>query len=490
MDRVFFKEGTQAQYDAIPIHDSSTVYWVKQPGKNYGKIYKGNTPYSINLDTDQEYVEFKQQVSNKIDNLNNKIDEEIKVPIQEVTDTSKQIIYTDIYKSLYINTDELNSNVIVTLPHEDSEIPVGAWFQIISGTFSKGYFIRFDGNIKGLSQTYESGKYPYLQFTVDHSSSMFKKISDTQWEIVYGDPFDLYSKVVDKSVTFTLPYNSQNIIYNIDTSSNDVNVLIDSASKFVANSEVMFFNNSGTINSPNKLLLTLENSTETFLQVLGKTNSIEVIPFGRVIIKRSADSNNIPIWMAYGDIVGKIPSNQQFEDLEQSIENLDQQLNPEIQGSLASTVGNIEEKIGTDETEGSILGRISALESGGSEWEEVNFSDIDFTFSANTDWVTYRKAWLNASCRMIMICFAMSTSSFSYETTNSMLGSFSEGSEYIPLPSKNNGMFTSAYTFQDGTSNEIKCSDVAIGGGGQIMLGGDLQEGHRLFMNITMMYAY
>ena len=181
---------------------------------------------------------------------------------------------------------------------------------------------------------------------------------------------------------------------------------------------------------------------------------------------------------------------EQVQKINEIMQELDQQLDPEIEGSLANTVDDVVTEIGSDETADTILGRISALESGGG-WEEVNFSDIDFTFSANTDWVSYRKAWRNTSSRMIMICFAMSTSNFSYQTTNTNLGTFS-GGEYMPLPSKNNGMFTSTFSYQDviDGNSEIKCGDVAITAGGAIFLGGGLIEGHTLSINVTMMYAY
>ena len=56
---------------------------------------------------------------------------------------------------------------------------------------------------------------------------------------------------------------------------------------------------------------------------------------------------------------------EQIQKINEVMQELDQQLDPETEGTLANTVDSVVTEIGTDETEGSILGRISALESGG-----------------------------------------------------------------------------------------------------------------------------
>ena len=56
---------------------------------------------------------------------------------------------------------------------------------------------------------------------------------------------------------------------------------------------------------------------------------------------------------------------EQVQKINEVMQELDQQLDPETEGTLANTVDSVVTEIGTDETEGSILGRISALESGG-----------------------------------------------------------------------------------------------------------------------------
>ncbi len=70
------------------------------------------------------------------------------------------------------------------------------------------------------------------------------------------------------------------------------------------------------------------------------------------ILRSQFDERDKPIW----DNIGQ---------LNDDIADINEQLDSAVEGSLANTIDSVVEEIGTDETKDSILGRISALESGG-----------------------------------------------------------------------------------------------------------------------------